>query len=388
MNTRPVLDSDKGPFALSASFNADSSYFSVALESGFRIFWSKKAEQKVAHEIGGGIGSVEMLDKTSYFALIGGGKQPKFPQNKVCLSASASDSTSWDLLSHTDMVYEVQIWNDATQRISTSLEFSTPVQRVRLSKTHLVVVLLNRVNIYHMRIPPAKIADYETAPNPLGLADLAASTLAFPGRAPGQIKLLDLATHHVSIIPAHEAPLRALALSRDCRTLASASESGTLVRLWSIPACTKLFELRRGVDPAIILSLAFSPSGSSVAVTSDKSTLHIFDLPAAPSPDAPDDHKWKMLAKLPLLPRQFSDTYSNCSAKFSMGDATRAGAQQTGIPGVPGGRPTKGLLGWLDESTVVVLGAGQDARWEKFVVGFDEAGKRAVWREAWKRYLD
>ena len=36
MNTRPVLDSDKGPFALSASFNADNSWFSVALESGFR----------------------------------------------------------------------------------------------------------------------------------------------------------------------------------------------------------------------------------------------------------------------------------------------------------------------------------------------------------------
>ena len=36
MNTRPVLDSDKGPFALSASFNADNSCFSVALKSGFR----------------------------------------------------------------------------------------------------------------------------------------------------------------------------------------------------------------------------------------------------------------------------------------------------------------------------------------------------------------
>jgi hypothetical protein len=36
MNTRPVLDSDKGPFALSVSFNADSTWFSAALENGFR----------------------------------------------------------------------------------------------------------------------------------------------------------------------------------------------------------------------------------------------------------------------------------------------------------------------------------------------------------------
>ena len=36
MNTRPILDSDTGPFVLSASFNADYSHFSVALETGFR----------------------------------------------------------------------------------------------------------------------------------------------------------------------------------------------------------------------------------------------------------------------------------------------------------------------------------------------------------------
>lgn len=36
MNTRPILDSDTGPFVLSVSFNADCSHFSVALETGFR----------------------------------------------------------------------------------------------------------------------------------------------------------------------------------------------------------------------------------------------------------------------------------------------------------------------------------------------------------------
>ncbi|KAF3007465.1 Phosphatidylinositol 3,5-bisphosphate-binding protein [Curvularia kusanoi] len=393
MNTRPVLDSDKGPFALSASFNAEGSCFSVALESGFRVFSSKTGDEKLAREVGGGIGCAEMLSTTRYLALVGGGKQPKFPQNKVC----PEDSLKWQIISHTDITYEVQIWNDATQQITTSVEFNTPIQRVRVSQTHLIVVLLNNVGIYRMGRPPEKVADYETVNNPFGLCELGKTIVAFPGRAVGQVKLFDLNTHNVSIIPAHESPLRALSLSKDCDMLATASEAGTLIRLWSFPACTKLFELRRGVDPAVILSLAFNPSATTLAVTSDKSTMHIFDLPAAqstPVPQASEDHKWKLLSKLPLLPRQFSDTYSNCSIKFEMGDeppsfgpAARSATLQAGIPGVPGGRPTKGLLSWLDDTTVLVVGAGQDARWEKFVVGFDEAGKRAVWREGWRRYL-
>ena len=334
-----------------------------------------------------------MLGTTRYIALVGGGKQPKFPQNKVC-----PEDSSWHLLSHTDITYEVQIWNDATQQVSTSLEFKTPIQRVRLSQTHLVVVLLNKVGIYKMKMPPEKVADYETVNNPFGLCELGKNILAFPSRAIGQVKLFDLTTHNVSIIPAHESPLRALALSQDGTSVATASEQGTLIRLWSFPSCTKLHELRRGVDSAVIFSLAFSPSGATLAVTSDKSTLHIFDIlspsQGVQSPN-PQDHKWRLLSKVPLLPRQFSDTYSNCSAKFEMGDepagfgpAARSAMMNAGIPGVPGGRPTKGLLGWQDEQTLLIIGAGQDARWEKFHVGFDQTGWRAVVREGWRRYLD
>lgn len=341
-----------------------------------------------------------MLGTTRYIALVGGGKQPKFPQNKVCLPGTPSSESDWHFISRADTTSEVQIWNDSTQQISTSLEFKTPVQRVRISQSHLIVVLLNKVGIYKMKMPPEKVAEYETVNNPFGLCELGQNIVAFPGRAVGQVKLFDLSTHNVSIIPAHESPLRALALSHNDDLVASASEAGTLIRLWSFPSCTKLAELRRGVDPAIILSLAFSPSGTTLAVTSDKSTLHIFDLPSDSTPSqAPNhnDHKWKVLSKIPLLPRQFSDTYSNCSTKFEMGDeapsygpsiSARSSTLQAGIPGVPGGRPTKGLLGWLDDSTVVCVGAGQDARWEKFIVGMNDEGKRAVWREGWRKYLD
>jgi WD40 repeat protein len=345
------------------------------------VFSSKSGDQRVARETGGSLGLVEMLGTTRYLALIGGGTRPKFPSNKV------------------------QIYNDASSAVTTSLELSAPVQRIRISQKYLIVVLLHRVLIYTMALPPKKIAEYETVANPHALCALGQSLVAFPGLTTGQLKLYHLSTGNVSIIPASTSPLRCVALSLDESRIATASEAGTLVRVWSFPSCTKLHELRRGVDPAVILGLAFSPSGTSIAVSSDKGTLHVFDLEtsanaasAAKGSVSPDrnsqaDHKWKMLSKLPLLPRQFSDTYSNCSTPFSLGDdythtSSNNSSGLGAIQGVPGGRPTKGLLGWIDESTVICIGAGQDARWEKFVVGYNEEGKRAVWREGWRRYLD
>jgi WD40 repeat protein len=336
-----------------------------------------------------------MLGTTRYVALVGGGKQPKFPQNKVRSSFLSPSDPDWVFIqAHTS---QVQIWNDATQVVATSLEFKTPIQRVRISQTHLVVVLLNSVGIYKMKSPPEKLQDYETVNNPYGLCCLGKNIVAFPGRMSGQVRLYDLGTGNISIIPAHTTPLRAIALSPKGDMVATASEQGTLIRLWSFPSCAKIVEYRRGVDPAVVFSLAFSPNGMILAATSDKSTLHIFDLPGPAAaqvadPD-PKTHKWGVLSKIPLLPRQFSDTYSSASIHFEIGDepnsgpTSRSATLNAGIPGVPGGRPTKGLIGWLDDNTLLVVGAGQDARWEKFIVGQDSAGNRVIWREGWKKYL-
>lgn len=88
----------------------------------------------------------------------------------------------------------------------------------------MVVALQNSIRVYKFQSKLENEAVYETADNPLGLCCLNARLLVFPGRTPGQVQLVDLATENVSIIPAHGSALRAIAISRDSEVLATASE--------------------------------------------------------------------------------------------------------------------------------------------------------------------
>jgi WD repeat-containing protein 45 len=231
---------------------------------------------------------------------------------------------------------------------------------------------------------------------------------------------VEMGNGNVSIIPAHSSALRALELSPNGEILASASETGTLIRIFSTANCARLGELRRGVDPATIFSLAISPGNTLLAVTSDKSTLHVFELPhpniagpasttkianlsgstgslvAAASADEATRNKWGLLGKLPLMPRVFSDIYSIASVHFEIGEEPEPSgppgratspAISTATTGYPGGRPPKGIIGWTADDTIIVVGAGLDGRWEKFVMYDIEGGKKTLVRDGWKRYL-
>ena len=120
---------------------------------------------------------------------------------------------------------KVIIWDDAKQKAVITLEFRTQVHRVRLSRSRIIIVLQNSVHMYAFSSPPEKLSVFETADNPLGLCCLGARVLAFPGRSPGQLQIVEIGSGNVSFILAHGSPLRAMDLSPDGEVLATASET-------------------------------------------------------------------------------------------------------------------------------------------------------------------
>ena len=188
---------------------------------------------------------------------------------------------------------------------------------MRLRRERLAVALEHKVYVYNFADLKLQHAT-ETAANPSGLLALSpgpgAAVLACPGLHRGGVRLewydsgaADGAAggRRTRFVAAHDGALAALALSPDGARLATASDKGTLLRVWDTATGAPLAELRRGADRALIYSIAFSPPPPSpaaagaaaggaasqpaeawLAASSDKGTVHVWRLPPPGPVDA------------------------------------------------------------------------------------------------------
>lgn len=59
--------------------------FCVGTDTGFRVCNALNSTEKFQRDLKGGVGHVEMLYRSNILALVGGGLQPKYPENKVII---------------------------------------------------------------------------------------------------------------------------------------------------------------------------------------------------------------------------------------------------------------------------------------------------------------
>jgi autophagy-related protein 18 len=195
-----------------------------------------------------------------------------------------------------------------TKRHSTicELTFHGMVVAVRMNRKRLVVVLEEIVFIYD--ISNMKLLQQQSTPaNSAGICALSSNsernylalphqqntaTSIQPAHAPksvakeamsGEVLLYDLIKmEEVTVIQAHQAPLSCIAINNDGTLMATASEKGTVIRIFSIPDGKKLFQFRRGSMPARIYCMTFNATSTLLCVSSATETVHVFKL-APPS---------------------------------------------------------------------------------------------------------
>ncbi|KAG5641322.1 hypothetical protein DXG03_005491, partial [Asterophora parasitica] len=240
-----------------------------------------------------------MLFCTSLIALVGAADQPQSSPRKL------------------------QIVNTKRQSMICELLFPSSILAVKLNRKTLVIVLETEIYIYdisNMRL----LHVIETTPNPEGVwpqrygvfrrltpataicslspsAD--SSYLAYPSLVPspssalapqstsaqppstttqnqsGDVLLFSTRSLTVSnVIQAHKAPISFLSINSTGTLIATASDKGTVIRVWSIPGAEKLYQFRRGTREARIYSINFNVVSTLLAVSSAHDTVHIFKL--------------------------------------------------------------------------------------------------------------
>lgn len=187
---------------------------------------------------------------------------------------------------------------------------------VRLNRKRLAVVLEEEIYLYDIS-NMTLLYTIATSPNPSAICALAPSSekcyIAYPlpkpredtgdkrpSHAPplstyvaptsGSVLIFDaVELKALNVVEAHRAPLSCIALNNEGTLLATASETGTIIRVFSLPKGTKLYQFRRGTYPSTIYSMSFNLSSTLLCVSSTTDTVHIFRLGAVGSgiPDSP-----------------------------------------------------------------------------------------------------
>jgi WD40 repeat protein len=142
---------------------------------------------------------------------------------------------------------------------------------------------------------------------------------------------------------AHEGSLRGLALTADGSKLATASSKGTVIRVWDVSTAVCLQEFRRGVERATITCLAWSWDYAWLSCTSDKGTVHIFQVQES------SEKEEKKSADSSLTQMFFSSV-----RKSVEGDAKKSVCQIRGVP-----HPQ--ACAFVAEATNIIAVAGWDA---------------------------
>ncbi|XP_077294416.1 WD repeat domain phosphoinositide-interacting protein 2-like isoform X3 [Arctopsyche grandis] len=204
--------------------------------------------------------------------------------------------------------------------------YSNTILAVKLNRSRLIVCLEESLYIHNIRDMKVLHTIRDTPPNPSGLCSLSASTddcfLAYPGSSSiGEVQIFDaIHLHAKTMIPAHDSPLAALAFNNSGSRIATASEKGTVIRVFNVRDGARLYEFRRGVKRCVsISSLAFSMCSTYVCCSSNTETVHVFK-----PRQASEDSGWMgYLSKAVsvganYLPAQVTDVFSQGRAFASV----------------------------------------------------------------------
>jgi len=230
-----------------------------------------------------------MLKTTNILALVGGGKKPKFPLNKII------------------------IWDDSKFKIISELRFNSNILNLKMKMDRIIAIFERKIYIFNINTLDT-IDMFETYQNINGIAGLSSgdiiSVLAFPFQEKGKVRVVNFnSLAQPPIINAHESCIACITINQNGTLLATASDKGTLIRVFYVHDGRLLAELRRGSKNAGINCIVFDEHNRFISCSSDSGTIHIFSIVSAMK-DLNENYYTEEMTEEPKNQRSFLKKFS------------------------------------------------------------------------------
>ncbi|OHT04254.1 hypothetical protein TRFO_28306 [Tritrichomonas foetus] len=206
--------------------------------------------------------------------------------NLTCISTNSEGTqTAFAVkpLIQNSNIQKVYIWNNFFNEADGELEFKDVIRCICIRKTILVIVLTDSVCLYDIQKQSYTGFEQITFQNLAGACDVSFSEefpkIAICGLTPGAVQIFSEKEESAPIFfSAHLHPVSIIKFSMDCKMIATASEQGTIIRVFDGITGSLQNVFRRGNLRSKILAMCFSPDNQYLLAMSANGTLHMFDL--------------------------------------------------------------------------------------------------------------
>ena len=172
------------------------------------------------------------------------------------------------------------IWDDESTTEVKEIRMKSKIQNAKIKKKFLYVVCEDEITV----ISTFDFSTIETIPtveNPSGICAIAhdpnTNLFAWPGLEKGQIQIKNFDMDKSSqVLKAHENFIALIEFNFLGDLIATASDKGTLIRIFNTKDKTLVTEVRRGSEKAEIYSISFDKESKFIGTTSDRGTAHLF----------------------------------------------------------------------------------------------------------------
>lgn len=240
-------------------FNNDKSMFCICHNKGFVICKTSPFTVLNNRIMGGEISIAQILGTSNIIFLASAGENPLFP------------------LTH------IMMFDDHKGKPIADLQIGHKIKNIKVNGQRLFVVGKNKIYIFKTE-DLTNIGTFESFENEEGICAMAEKKeniiFAFPSKIEGYINIMQIKDQNINVkyFYIFDKRMSCIDFNKAADKLLGSSIDGTLIRVIDANSGDILDEFRRGNDKAMIFSLCCSNDDKFICSSSDKGTIHIFQL--------------------------------------------------------------------------------------------------------------